>query len=148
MKKKLLTIACLAGILSVSVFSVQAEISQKALQSFRSVFAEATQVKWTEYPDYYFVSFKQNDMLVKASYDKEGTLLGTTRYYKELRLPLNILYKIKKAYPSKTIDIVTEISNTDGIVYFIQLKDDKGWTIIQADQSGNLEVSDKFKKAN
>jgi hypothetical protein len=147
MKKNLFSIACIAGLLSVSVFSAQAEISQKALQSFRSVFAEAKQVKWTEYPDHYFVSFSQNDMLIKASYDKDGNLLNSTRYYKEQRLPLNILYKVKNAYPSQTIDIVTEVSTTEGTVYFVQLKDNKNWTIIQSDESGNLEIKDKFNKA-
>jgi hypothetical protein len=147
MKKNLFSIAYIAGLLSVSVFSAQAEISQKALQSFRSVFAEAKQVKWTEYPDHYFVSFSQNDMLIKASYDKDGNLLNSTRYYKEQRLPLNILYKIKNAYPSQTIDMVTEVSTTEGTVYFVQLKDNKNWTIIQSDESGNLEIKDKFNKA-
>src|ERR1700733_12574771 len=109
MKKKFVTIACLAGLLSVSVISVHAEISQKALQSFRSVFAEATNVKWSEYPDHYFVSFSQNDMLIKVTYDKDGNLLNSTRYYKEQRLPLNILYRVKKSYPSKKIDMVTEV---------------------------------------
>jgi hypothetical protein len=148
MKKKFVTIACLAGLLSVSVISVHAEISQKALQSFRSVFAEATNVKWSEYPDHYFVSFSQNDMLIKVTYDKDGNLLNSTRYYKEQRLPLNILYRVKKSYPSKKIDMVTEVSNPEGTAYFIQLKDDKNWTTIKADESGNLEVTDKFRKAN
>ena len=147
MKKKLLMITLLAGIFSASVLNASAEISQKALQSFHAVFGDAKNVKWTELNDRYLVSFMQNDVLVKASYDKDGNLLSSMRYYKEQHLPLNILYKVKKDYPAKTIDIVTEISNADGIVYFIQLKDNKGWTILKSDQSANMEVSDKFNKA-
>jgi hypothetical protein len=61
-------------------------------------------------------------------------------------LPLNILCKIKKAYPSRTVDIVTEVSTEAGIAYFIQLKDDKGWTIIKSDEGGTFEVTDQFEK--
>ena len=147
MKKKLLMFALLAGIFSASVFNANAEISQKVLQSFHSLFGDAKQVKWTELNNRYLVTFMQNDILVKASYDKDGNLLNSMRYYKEQHLPLNILYKVKKDYPAKTIDIVTEVSNIDGVVYFIQLKDNKGWTILKSDQSGNMEVSDKFNKA-
>ena len=146
MKKKLLAATCLIGILTVSTFSAQAEINQKVLQSFRAVFAEAKHIKWTEYPDHYYVSFMQNDILVKASYDKDGNLLNSMRYYKEQRLPLNILYKVKRAYPTKTVDIVTEVSDNDGTVYFVQLKDDKGWTVIKSDESGNFEETDRINK--
>jgi hypothetical protein len=146
MKKKFLTIACLAGLLSVSVINAKAEVSQRVLQSFHAVFTQATHVMWTENADKYFVSFNQNDMLLKISYDKEGNLLSSVRYYKEQRLPLNIMYKVKKAYPSKKIDIVTEVSTTEGTVYFIQLKDDKNWTIVKSNESGDLEVTDKFSR--
>ncbi|MBS1916392.1 MAG: hypothetical protein JST87_08935 [Bacteroidetes bacterium] len=146
MKKNLLAIALIAGVVSLSSFTVKAEINQKVLQSFHAVFAEAKHVKWTEYPDSYFVSFTQNDILVKVTYDKDGNLLSSIRYYKEQRLPLNILYKVKKEYPSKTIDIVTEVSNSDGTVYFVQLKDDKGWISVKSDESGNMEVVDRIEK--
>jgi hypothetical protein len=146
MKKNLLMIACVAGVLFVSAMDARAEVSQKTLQSFHTVFADAKNVKWTEYPDNYFVSFSQNDILVKAFYDKEGNLLNSMRYYKEQHLPLNILCKVKKEYPAKTIDIVTEVSADNALVYLIQLKDDKGWTIVKSDQSGNMEITDKFNK--
>lgn len=148
MKKNLLVAALFAGVFSISAFSASAEISQKALQSFHSVFAEAREVKWSEFKDHYLVSFSQHDVLVKASYDKDGNLLSSTRYYKEQRLPLNILYKVKKAYPGKAIEIVTEVSENNMTAYFINLKDSKGWTIIQSDESGNFEVTDKFDKAD
>ena len=146
MKKKFLTIACLAGLLSVSIFSAKAEVSQKVLQSFHAVFTQATHVMWTENTDNYYVTFNQNEMTLKISYDKEGNLLNSVRYYKEQRLPLNIMYKVKKAYPSSKIDIVTEVSTTEGTVYFINLKDDKNWTIVKSDESGELEVTEKFAR--
>ena len=148
MKKTLFTIACLSGLLFTGVISASAEVSQKTLQSFRSVFTGAVQVKWTEYADHYNVSFLQNDILIKAEYDREGNMLNSIRYYKEQRLPLNILYKVKKAYPSEKIQSITEESNAESTTYHIQLKGEKSWTILRSDESGNLEVSDKFDRAD
>lgn len=147
MKKNFLTAACIAGFLSLSFFSAKADVSEKVLQSFHSVFSKASNIKWVEYPDHYYVSFNQNDVLIRANYDMAGNLMSSIRYYKEQHLPLNILCAVKKSYTSKTIDIVTEASNQEGIVYFIQLKDDKGWTILKSDEAANFEVVDKFKKA-
>ncbi|HVM87223.1 MAG TPA: hypothetical protein VMT76_03480 [Puia sp.] len=147
MKKTLITAACFAGLLSLTAFSAKADINKKVLQAFNSVFAKATNVRWTEYKDHYFVSFNHNDVLVKANYDMNGNMINSIRYYKEQRLPLNVLCKIKKTYPSKTIDNVTEVNEDSKTNYFIQLKDDKSWTIIRSDENGELSVVDKFNKA-
>ena len=144
MKKKLLPIACL---LTIACTCAQAEINQKTLTAFHSVFTSAKNVKWTETKDCYLVSFYQNDMLVKAVYDKNGTLLNSLRYYGAQRLPIHVLYKVRETYPSKSIMQVTELSNQDGTVYFIELKDKNGWTMIKSDASAELEVTDKFADA-
>jgi hypothetical protein len=147
MKKSFLAIACLAGILSLSSFNAKAAVNEKVLQSFNSVFASATNVKWTEYPNYYYVSFSQNDVTVRAEYDKKGNLVNSIRYYSEQHLPLNILCKIKKDYPVQSIDVVTEVSTQDGVAYIIQLQDKKGWTIVKSDASASFEVTDTFDRA-
>jgi hypothetical protein len=147
MKKNLLTAACIAGFLCLSVFSVRADVSQKVLQSFHSVFSKASNIRWIEYADHYYVSFNQNDVIVRANFDMAGSLLNSIRYYREQQLPLNILCKIKKSYPSKVINNVTEVSNQEGIVYFIMLQDDKSWVKIKSDETATFEIVDKFKKA-
>ncbi|HLK30215.1 MAG TPA: hypothetical protein VKT28_16660 [Puia sp.] len=146
MKKNLIAAACIAGFLSFSAFSAKADINQKVLQSFHSVFSKATNIKWTEFQDHYYVSFYQNDILIRANYDLSGNIMNSIRYYKEQHLPLNILCKLKKVYSSKAIEMVTEVSNQDGTAYFIQLKDDKGWTTVKSDESATFEVVDKFNK--
>ncbi|MBS1946849.1 MAG: hypothetical protein JST47_03705 [Bacteroidetes bacterium] len=147
MKKTFSTAVCFAALLSLSAFSVKADVNKKVLKSFHSVFSRATNVQWEEYKDHYFVSFKQNDMLVKANYDMNGNMVNSIRYYKAQYLPLNILYAIKENYPSKTINIVTEVNDDNGTNYFIELKDNRNWTIIQSDADANFNVFDKFKKA-
>jgi len=147
MKKHFVTTACIAGLLSLSALSAKADVSEKVLKSFHSVFSKASNIQWTEHPDHYYVSFDLYDVMIRASYDMEGNMLSSIRYYKEQHLPLNILFAIKKSYPSKTIHIVTEVSTQDGIAYFIQLKDNKSWAIIKSDASATFEVVEKFKNA-
>ena len=86
--------------------------------------------------------------MVRAEYDKNGNLLSSLRYYQEDHLPLNIFYKVKKEYPDKSIDVVTEVSIPEGMAYLIQLQDEKGWTIVRADVDGELSVKDSFDKIN
>jgi hypothetical protein len=146
MKKSFLTIACISGVFLLSSFYVNAAVNEKVLRSFNSVFSTATNVQWTEYPDHYYVSFSQNDVMVRAEYDKKGNLLSSLRYYDAQHLPLNILCKVKKDYPDKNIDVVTEVSTTDGTAYIIQLQDKKGWTIVKSDINGYMIETDKFDK--
>jgi len=153
MKKNFLTIASICGIFLLSSFCVSAAtiddagtVNEKVLRSFNTVFADASKVQWSQSGDHFFVSFSQNDITVRAEYDKKGNLLSSLRYYDAQHLPLNILCKVKKDYPNKNIDVVTEVSIPEGIAYLIQLQDDKGWTILRSDVNGELSVKDEFEK--
>ncbi|HLY69615.1 MAG TPA: hypothetical protein VKR53_07780, partial [Puia sp.] len=123
-----------------------ARVNEKVLKSFNAVFSNASNVQWSQYADHFFVSFSQNSIVVRAEYDKNGNMLSSLRYYDAQHLPLNILCKVKKEYPNKNIDVVTEISIPEGMAYLIQLQDDKGWTILRSDVNGELSVKDEFQK--
>ena len=145
MKKSLLIFA-VAAVLVGATTRANAAVNQKVLTSFKSVFVHASNVNWYEYSDHFQASFNQDGMMIKVSYDKEGNLLNSIRYYKEQQLPLNILYRVKKKYADKKVDIVTEVSNADGTVFFIQLEDAKSFTIVKTDSSGEMTVTDSFNK--
>jgi len=140
--------ACMVGLFMVCILPAKAAINDKVLKSFHAVFNKANEVHWAEYADYCSVSFKQSDVIFRVNYDLDGNIINSIRYYKEQLLPLNILCKVKKAYPSKTINIVTEVSNQDGIVYMIQLKDQKEYVTLKTDKNAFLEVVERFKNAN
>jgi hypothetical protein len=154
MKTKFLIIASCFGIFLLSSFCVSAApknddapVNEKVLKSFHSVFNGASNVQWAETNEHFYVSFTQNDIMVRAEYDKNGNMLSSIRYYDAQHLPLNILCKVKTQYPAKSIDVVTEVSTTDGMAYLIQLQDEKGWTIVRSDMDGTLNVQDEFEKA-
>jgi hypothetical protein len=153
MKKSFLTIASICGILLLSSFYVNAApkddnagVNEKVLKSFHSIFSDATNVLWSQVDDHFYASFSQDNVMVRAEYDKKGNLLSSLRYYDAEHLPLNILCKVKKDYPGKSIDVVTEVTIPEGMAYIIQLQDQKGWTILRSDVNGDLTVKDTFDK--
>jgi len=51
-----------------------------------------------EQPDSYMVTFKQNDILTKVNYDKDGNFVSSIRYYSEKNLPVTIICRVEKEY--------------------------------------------------
>jgi hypothetical protein len=122
------------------------DVNEKVLKVFEATFPIVTDVKWKEYTDYYSASFKQNGIQTEVRYDKEGNFISSLRYYKEERLPLSILTQIKKKFATKTVFGVTELTTGNDVAYFVTLEDEKTWVVVKADQSGNLQIQDKFRK--
>jgi hypothetical protein len=146
-RRTLLVAACLLT-LSVGTFAEQhLTISDKLLTAFQRTFPDAIQVKWVEQPTGYMVSFKQNDIQTKVLYDKDGNFVGSFRYYLEKNLPVTVIYRLQKDYAGKSVFGVTEITNENGVQYYIKMQDDKYWYTILSDASGNLEKIEKYKKA-
>ena len=122
------------------------EVNEKVLKAFEQTFVKATDVVWMEMGNTYEAHFKQSEIISRASYDQEGNLLRTIRYYYEEGLPINILTKLKKKFSGKSIFGVTESATGDEVEYSIVLQDEKNWYIVKSDSWGSLEVSKKYKK--
>ena len=122
-------------------------ISDKLLQAFKQTFPDAIQVKWVEEPTRYTVSFKQNEILTKVEYDKDGNFVSSLRYYSEKNLPVTVLCQLQKKYPGKTVFGVTELATDASTEYYIKLVDDRNWTTVRSDADGNMQLVEKYKKA-
>ena len=122
------------------------EVTEKVLKAFEQTFVKATDVVWSELGNTYEARFKQSEIISRASYDKEGNLLRTIRYYSEEGLPINILTKLKKKFAGKSIFGVTESATGDEVEYSIVLQDEKKWYIVKSDSWGSLEVVQKYNK--
>jgi len=122
------------------------EVNEKVLKAFEETFVKATDVVWHETGNTYEARFKQSEIISRASYDKDGNLLRTIRYYSEEGLPINILTKIKRKFSGKSIFGVTECATGDEVEYNVVLQDEKNWYIVKSDSWGSLEVSQKYKK--
>lgn len=141
--KKLTAIICTL-LIGASVYAF--DPNEKVLRSFNETFANAEDVKWHEYQNYYTVSFLSNGIRSKVNYDKEGNMLGSIRYYQPNLLPLNVLNRIKKSHPKKSLYGVTEVTGIEGVTYYVKLEDAKHWWTLKVDDEGNSEVYEKYKK--
>ena len=144
--KKLITLACIFATLTVAAANPP-EVNEKVLKAFEQSFVSATEVVLHEIENTYEARFKQSEIVSRASYDKEGNLLYTTRYYGEEMLPINILTKLKKKFVGKTVYGITESATENDVNYHIVLQDEKNWYIVKADSMGSMELFKKYRKA-
>ena len=147
MKKIILSAALLVTIVAAASASPY-EVNEKVLKAFNTTFAKAQDVVWHEYDNMYQANFKQDDIQIRAQYDGEGALIQTIRYYGERQLLPNIVSKLKKKYAGKEIFGVTETSSDQEVNFLITLKDEKNWYVVKSDVYGNLEQTEKFKRAD
>jgi hypothetical protein len=145
--KKLIIAAVTVLYASVGMASAPIEVNEKVLESFKQTFKDPKKTSWFESKEGYVVYFVCDEIDSRVCYDKKGNILKTCRYYNEFKLPPLLLNKLKKNYSDKTVFVVTEIADETGIAYYIKLQDAKNWVTVKADQRGNMEIVEKFKKA-
>lgn len=143
MKKILLA----AFVFAISFSAMADGPTEKVLDAFNKTFPNVKEVAWTENDHSYEVKFKQNQILSKITYDQDGNILKTLRYYYEQDLPLLVLSKVKNKFSDKKIFGVTEESTDEGTYYHIILEDEKHWINITADSFGSIKVDQKYNKA-
>lgn len=146
MKKIILSIT--AALFSLVTFATDPlAVNEKVLTAFNKSFKDAKEVVWSEYENFYEVKFTHNTVQAMISYDQEGNILKSRRYYFEDMLPLLIKAKINKRYSDKKIYGVTELASDAEVAYYIILEDEKTWLTIKSDSYGNMTTYQKFKKA-
>lgn len=132
---------------SLSLYAADPTVNEKVLDAFNKTFQNVKDVSWSEMPDSYQVKFTQDQMTYRVTYDKNGSIVKTLRYYQENQLPILVLTSIKNKYSDKNIYGVVEESSEEGTYYHITLEDKKNWIQVRSDVSGSLIIENKFKKA-
>lgn len=141
-------------LISFSLFAGPGGIDENLIKSFNTNFPKAEQVHWYEMPKAYVVNFVQEGIRARIVYLKDGRMTEYTRYYLEANLPFLIHSKIVKAHPDKKIFGVIEVTrvpeggSNSSVEYFVKLEDDKYWLTVKSDSEGNLNVVEKYRKAN
>ncbi len=136
------------ALLSLSIYATPPEaVNEKVLQAFEKSFKNASDVVWNEYKDCFEVKFLHNSIDSRITYDVEGNILRTIRYYGEEQLPLFVRAKLQKQYVDKTVFGVTELASEGELDYYIVLEDATTWSHVKCTSTGKMEVYKKFKKA-
>ncbi len=146
--KKLIHLAFLLTGFVATAAATPPDVNEKILKSFNETFAEAQNVSWYEYEDYSQANFVVDRIQVRAQYVEDGSLIRTIRYYSEKELLPSVVAKLKKRYAGKEIAGVTESSSESEVSFTINIKDENNWYIVKSDVYGNLQQTDKFKRAD
>ena|SRR5688572_5538496 len=146
--KKIIYLAFLLTGFVATAAPAPSGINEKILKAFKETFATAQNVSWHQYDSYSQADFVVDRIQVRAQYAEDGSLVRTIRYYSERELLPNVVAKLKKKYAGKEIAGVTESSSDDEVSFVINIKDDNNWYIVKSDVYGNLQLNDKFKRAD
>ena len=146
--KKTLYLAALLVSLSATAANPP-EINEKVMKAFNETFSTAVNVSWVEMEEKCQVDFHVSEVKIRATYDNDGNLLKTTRWYEdEKNLPVNILAKLKMKYAGKKLTGVTEIITESEVSYQLVLKDETHWYWVEATPYGALTLTQKLKRGD
>lgn len=145
MKKIIMILAVLIS--TTSAFAGEENVTTKVLNAFKAEFNTAKDVEWTVGSNYYKAAFVYNEKHVFAFYNKEGELLGLTRYLSSDDLPLNLQNNLQKSYSKYWISDLFEVAKSDGTAYYITLEDADTKLILKASAESDWSVYQKTRKA-
>lgn len=146
--KQILYLAFLLTGFVATAAPAPSEVNDKILKAFQETFTAAEDVSWHEYEDYSQANFVVDRIQVRAQYAEDGRLIRTIRYYSEKELLPNVVAKLKKKYAGKEITGVTESSSDEEVSFVINIKDENNWYIVKSDVYGNLQQTEKFRRAD
>lgn len=121
-------------------------VSPKVLASFKSEFSRATDVEWETGNNYFKASFSLNEQRVFAYYDIEGHMVSLGRYISSFQLPVNLFSDLKNDYNKYWVSDLFEISNSEGLHYYITLETADTKLILRSSNGSDWSTYSKNKK--
>jgi hypothetical protein len=122
MKKIILSIAILLALTATSFALNPETINERAVASFQKDFNRASEVKWAVTSNYVMATFQLDKEVLFAYYDFQGNLIGLVHHMLTSSLPLNLQKDIKKHYANYWVSALFQVTNEDGVYYYIQLR--------------------------
>ena len=144
--KKILLVFGLVGVMGVSNAHPSEKVSPKVLASFKSEFSNAKNVEWETGSNYFRAAFSMNDQKVFAYYTVEGELMSIARHISTLQLPLNLFSNLKNDYSKYWISDLFEVSNSDGLYYYITLETADTKLMMRSSNGSSWNAYSKKKK--
>lgn len=140
-------ITLVIAINSLSAFANEENVSSKVLNAFATDFQSAKEIEWTAATDYYMATFVYNDKHLYAYYDKEGGLIGLTRYLSPADLSMNLQMNLKKNYNNYWVSDLFEVAKDGVTTYYITVENADSRIVLKSSDSTTWNVFEKTKKA-
>ena len=144
MKQMIVTLVI--ALSSLSAVAGEGNVNKKVLDAFKTEFATATEVTWTEGDNYFKATFNYNGKYVFAYYNADGELLGMTRYLSPVDLPLSLQNNLKKNYEGYWISDLFEAAKDDATNYYITLEN-ADTKIVLKSEDNSWSTFSKTKKS-
>jgi len=134
------------AISTLSVFANEENVSPKVLNAFTTDFQTAKEIEWTAAANYYMATFVYNDKHLFAYYDKDGGLMGLTRYLSPSDLSMNLQMGLKKNYSDYWVSDLFEVAKNDSTTYYVTVENADSKIILKSSDSNSWNVFEKIKK--
>ena len=122
-------------------------VKAKVIRSFRGLFSDATDIKWSQNKGRYYASFMQDDKVCKALFNSDGGLIHSLVYGSEKDLPRAVRKLVKSNYVDYKINVVSELNTNDLKAWIVNLSDSND-IIVACVWDGNLEELHSYKNAS
>ncbi len=142
MKKFKTVLTAIAMLLSVSLFASEpVKVAPVVKAAFQNDFSKASQVKWEKSDDFYFATFKLNDVKVDAAYTLAGELIGTSRRITSEQMPLPVSIAVAERYAGYQIGkSVVELSFEGVTRYYVMVSNADQEFQLKCFSNGDIEV--------
>ena len=147
MKKIKIVLTAIVMLFTVCAFALEPVTVAPAVKAaFEKSFSKAKEVSWDKAEDFYFASFRLNNVNVGAAYNEAGELVGTSRKIQTKELPLSISLAIAEKDAGYAVDkAATEITYEGSTWYYVSVKGKTQLIKLKASASGELAVQTKTK---
>jgi hypothetical protein len=147
MKKRILTMALLLTLSISSIFANTVEgVSQKVMNSFKSEFSDARDVKWETAKEFVKATFKLHEQVMFAYYSIDGEQLAVSRNIVSNQLPLNLLADLKRNYTGFWISDLFEMATKGDTAYYMTVENGDYSIVLKSNGSSGWDVYKRDKK--
>ena len=148
MKKLVTIVAAALTMFSAFAFATDSDkVNARVKAAFLNDFSAASDVSWEKTSDFYFATFKVNNLEVNAAYNEAGELVGTSRPLESNQLPMSISLALAKKYEGYTVSKkALELTFEGDTRYYVTVSNDRQALKLKCTASGNIDVERKIKK--
>lgn len=146
MKFLIVALTFISSLLSTKTFAEDTAVSATVLQSFRSSFEYATEVKWSLAENMYKAEFEFNGQYISAFYDADGAMVAMTRNVSTMQMPITLQASLKKDYQNYWISDLFELTDNGGTTYYITLENPDAKVVLKSNGSYSWSTFQKQKK--
>ena len=144
--KKIVLILGLVATMGVCSAYPSEKVSQRVLASFKTEFTNAQDVEWETGNNYFRAAFTMNEQRIFAYYNVDGQLQSIARHISSIQLPVNIYADLKNDYSKYWISDLFEVSNSEGLHYYVTLETADSKLIMHSSNGGSWSTYSKSKK--